>query len=314
MAGQLWVTGSLGGSLTNNKLSRSIRQQNVGEFVFKQFVDTKEELGKKSGDTVYFDKTLKIDTKGGTLSETATIPENSWKVIKDSVTVTEIGNAVPWTDKLETLSEFDPENISTKTLKADQLEVLDSLAYAQFYKGEMVAVCTNTATTVFTSNSVATITATANMSDKNVRDVVDKMEEKQIPKFKDGNYRAIVSIATKRGIYDYLQAIAQYTTPEYRHNNEVGQYYNTRFVQDVQFLSNTKNTSYGEAVFFGQEAVLEATAMLPELRMKTPMDYGRSKGIAWVATMGFKKMWSLTNDDLNSVGKGIERIVRVTSA
>jgi len=52
-AGQYWVTNSLGGSLTNNKLSKSIREQNIGEFVFKQFVDIKEQLGAKSGDTVY---------------------------------------------------------------------------------------------------------------------------------------------------------------------------------------------------------------------------------------------------------------------
>lgn len=312
--GQLWVTDSLGGHLTNNKLSKSIRQQNISEYVFKQFVEIKEDLGKKSGDTVYFDKTLKIDTKGGTLVETSTIPENKWKVVKDSVTVTEIGNSVPHTEKLEVLAEFDPENISTKTLKADQLEVLDSLAYDQFATGEFVAVCTNTATTIFSTDGTATITATANMSDKNVRDVVDYMEQKQIPKFSDGMYRGIVSVNSKRGIYDYLQAIAQYTTPEFRHKNEIGQYYGVRFVQDVQFLSDTKNTSYGEGILFGQEAVLEAIALLPEVRMKVPTDYGRSKGVAWLAIEAFKKMWSLSNDDLNSTGKGIERIVRVTSA
>jgi N4-gp56 family major capsid protein len=314
MAGQLWVTDSLGGHLTNNKLSKSIRQQNISEYVFKQFVEIKEDLGKKSGDTVYFDKTLKIDTKGGTLSETTTITENKWKVVKDSVTVTELGNSVPYTQKLEVLAEFDPENISTKALKDDQLEVLDSLAYDQFATGEFVAVCTNTATTEFTTNGTATITATANMSDKNVRDVVDYMEKKQIPKFSDGMYRSIVSVNSKRGIYDYLQAIAQYTTPEFRHKNEIGQYYNVRFVQDVQFLSDTKNSVYGEGIFFGQEAVLEAIAALPEVRMKIPTDYGRSKGVAWVGIEAFKKMWSLSNDDLNSTGKGIERIVRVTSA
>lgn len=312
---QLWATSSLGGYLTNNKLSKSIREQNVGEYIFKQFVDIKEDLGKKSGDTVFFDKTLKIDTKGGTLAETATIPENKWKVVKDSVVVTEIGNSVPYTNKLETLAEFDPENISTKSLKNDQVEVLDSLAYAEFYKAGFVAVCTNTATTIFTTNSTATITATANMSDKNVRQVVNYMEKKLIPKFSDGMYRAIVSVETKSGIYDYLAAIAQYTQPEFRHKNEVGMYYGVRFVQDTQFLSDTvgNGSQYGEGIFFGQESVLEAIALLPEVRMKVPTDYGRSKGVAWIAIEAFKKMWS-SADDLNSTGKGIERIVKVTSA
>jgi N4-gp56 family major capsid protein len=316
MAQQLWVTNSLGGHLTNNKLSKSIRNQNVGEFVFKQFVDVKEDLGKNSGDTVFFDKILKIDTKGGTLAETATIPENKWKVVKDSVVVTEIGNSVPYTNKLETLAEFDPENISTRTLKNDQLEVLDSLAYDQFYSAKFVAVCTSTASTVFTTNGTATITASANMSDANVRDVVDYMEQKLIPTFSDGNYRAIVSVNTRRGIYDFLQAVAQYADPQYRHNKEVGQYYSVRFALDKQFLSDAvgNGSQYGEAVFFGQEAVLEAIALLPEIRIKIPTDYGRSKGVAWLAIEAFKKMWDLANDDLNSTGKGIERIIKVTSA
>ena len=48
-------------------------------------------MGKKQGDTVFFDKRLRIDTKGGTLAETSTIPENKWKIVKDSVVVTEVG-------------------------------------------------------------------------------------------------------------------------------------------------------------------------------------------------------------------------------
>jgi len=122
-------------------------------------------------------------------------------------------------------------------------------------------------------------------------------------------------VNTKRGIYDFLQAIAQYTEPQYKHKNEVGMYYQTRFVQDVQFLSNTKGSGsiFGEGLFFGKEAVLEAIAALPEVRMKIPTDFGRSKGVAWVGTEAFKKQWSAA-DDLNTTGKGIERIVLVTSA
>ncbi len=315
MSGQLWVTNTLGGYMTNNKLSKSIRQQNVGEFVFKQFCDIKEDLGKGSGDTVYFDKTLKIDTKGGTLSESATIPENKWKVVKDSVTVTELGNSVPYTEKLQTLAEFDPQDISTKALKADQLEVLDSLAYTEFYKAGIIAVCSATDTTIFTTNSSATITASVNPSDKNIRKVVNYMEQKQIPKFSDGMYRGILSVEAKGGLYEYMQALAAYTQPEFRHKNEVGMYYNVRFVQDSQFLSDVKGNGsvLGEGLIFGQEAVLEAVAALPEIRMKIPTDYGRSKGVAWIGIEAFKKMWSAA-DDLNSTGKGIERIVKITSA
>ena len=262
---QLWVTNSLGGHLTNNSLSKSLRNQALPEYVYRQFVDYKEDPGKKNGDTVFFDKVLKIDTKGSTLVETNTMPENKWKVVKDSVVMTEWGNSVPYTAKLETLAEFDPENLSTTKLKDDMVEVIDSAAYAQFRTFKYVAVATNTATTVFTSNGTATITATANASDRTVRDIVDKMDMVLIPRFSDKNYRAAISVNTRRGIYDYLQAVAQYADPEYRANAEVGQYYGVRFSLDTAFLSNSVGASslYGVGIFFGKEAVLEAMALQP---------------------------------------------------
>ena len=313
---QLWVTNSLGGHLTNNSLSKSLRNQALPEYVYRQFVDYKEDPGKKNGDTVFFDKVLKIDTKGSTLVETNTMPENKWKVVKDSVVMTEWGNSVPYTAKLETLAEFDPENLSTTKLKDDMVEVIDSAAYAQFRTFKYVAVATNTATTVFTSNGTATITATANASDRTVRDIVDKMDMVLIPRFSDKNYRAAISVNTRRGIYDYLQAVAQYADPEYRANAEVGQYYGVRFSLDTAFLSNSVGASslYGEGIFFGKEAVLEAMALQPEIRMKVPTDYGRSMGVSWYGIFQFKKMWDLVTDNLNSNVNGLERGVLLTSA
>lgn len=68
-----------------------MREQNLPEMVFRQFVSVKEG-GSKVGDTVYFNKRLRIDTKGGTLAETATVPNNLIKFMKGSVVVAEWGN------------------------------------------------------------------------------------------------------------------------------------------------------------------------------------------------------------------------------
>lgn len=313
---QLWVTNSLGGHLTNNSLSKSIRNQALPKYIYRQFVNYKEDPGKKSGDTVFFDKLLKIDTKGGTLVETNTIPEAKWKVVKDSVVVTEWGNSVPYTNKLQTLAEFDPQDLSSKSLLNDQLEVIDSAIYDQFNLAKFVAVCSTTAVTVFTTNGTATVTATANCSDVNVRDIVDYMKTKHIPAFMDNNYRGIISVNTRRGIYDFLQAVAQYADPQYRHTAEVGQYYNVRFAEDTANLSNSvgNGSNKGTGFIFGQEAVMEGMTLPEEIRMKIPTDFGRSKGVAWYGIFQFKKMWDLATDDLNSTGKGIERIVKITSA
>ena len=132
---QYWVTNSLGGHLTNNSLSKSLRKQAGPEYAFRQFCDIKEDIGKQAGDTVYFNKRLRLDTKGGTLVETQTIPQAKWKIVKDSVVVTEYGNSVPYTEKLKTLAEWDPENISSVALKEDEVEVLDSAAAAKCESG-----------------------------------------------------------------------------------------------------------------------------------------------------------------------------------
>jgi len=307
---QVWVTGSLGGDLYSPKLSKQLREQASPEYKFRQFVDIKEAFGAGEGSTVEFPKRLRIDTKGGTLTETDTMPENKWKIIKGSAVVAEWGNAVPWTHKLETLSEFNPENISHASLKEDMVEVLDSAAYAQFITAEFTAVAVKTDTTSFSTTTTPAATSTAKCSDKNWRDIIDYMDDKQIPTYPDGDYRSIISINTNRGVYDFLEGIMQYTTPEFTYKGEVGRYYGCRAVKENALLLNT---GYGKGVFFGREAVVEIIAELEHMVMKTPTDYGRSKGISWQAMLQYAKMWSLAADDLNSTGKGVERIVYLTT-
>lgn len=312
----VWVTGSLGGTLYSPKLSKQMREQASPLYIYRQFVDVKEALGKQAGDTVQFTKRLKIDTRGGTLTETATMPKNAVKFVKDSVVVTEYGNGVNYTDKLDNLAQFDMRNQYSRALIDDQKDVIDRAINAQFALAKYVAVCTNTATTVFTTDGTATITATANPSDKTIRDIVDYLKKAQTPKYKDGNhYIGILSVAAMRGVYDYLQAIAQYAEPEFRFKEEVGQYYGCRMVNDLNVASNAIGASslYGEGFVFGDEAVLEAVALPEEVRYEEE-DVGRSKTLAWLAILGFKKMWTLSSDDLNSTGKGIERIVHIYSA
>jgi N4-gp56 family major capsid protein len=319
MPQQNWAVNSQGGHLTNNKLSKQLRYQALPMYVYRQFAQIKDEgLGRKSGDTVYFDKVLRINTKGGSLSETSTVPSNLIKVVKDSVVVVEWGNSVDYTKKLEDLAEWDVNNIFLRGLRDDMAEVLDSAAYVPFTTAKMVAVATSTASTVFTSNGTATATANASISDKNWRDIVDEMKRKQCPKIggRKGYYGCILSIRSMRGVYDFLQAMAQYTEPEYRYNSEVGKYYDARGMEDNAFLSDAVGTSaaFGNGFFFGEDALSEAIAVPEYTAADVPQDLGRQRKVGWLGTMQFKKTWDLTNDDLNSTGKGIERIWRVTSA
>lgn len=313
MSQALWT--NEGSYLRSPKLSTQMREQAAPQFVWRQFVDTKDALGKNQGESAEFTKRLRIDSRGGTLVETTTMPSNRIKVIKDSCTVTEWGNGVPFTQKIETLSEFKMRSEYEKGLVQDQKDTIDSEVARIMKTAKFKAVCTaTTKAVVFTTNGTATATASNNPSDANIRAIVDYAKKKQVPKL--GNYYTVVgSTELISGVYDYLQAVAQYADPEFRFNDEIGRYYGARFVEDNNILLNTigNGSAFGEGVLFGEEAVAEAMALPEELRYEET-DMGRSKKLAWYAILGFKKIWDLTTDDLNSTGKGIERIIHITSA
>lgn len=314
MAQSLWSAD--GSSLFSPKLGKTMYEQAAPDFIYRQFCQVEDAFGKGNGDAFQFTKTLRIDTRGGTLVETTTMPSNRIKFVKDSITVTEYGNGVQYTEKLETLSTFDMRGQYGKGLTQDYRDVVDRDIYGKFTSAKFKAVCTNTATTIFTTNGTATITATANPSDKNIRDIVNYLKKKHTPGVGGGlDYLGVLSVEAKGGLFTYLQAINQYTTPSKAMNREIGKYYNVRFSEDANAANNAigSSTAFGEGFIFGDEAVLEAVATPEELRFEQT-DLGRSKKLAWFGIFGWKKMWDLANDDSNSTGNGIERIVHITSA
>lgn len=308
MSQQIFATNSLGGFFTNNQLTKELRYRSQPLQFFRQFAQPEPAAGKNRGNIVYFDKVSNISTAGGTLVETSTIPQNNFTITQGSLTITEYGNSIPFTHKLESLSDVNvPESVK-KVLSDDLAKVLDSAAGAQFQASDYKATIVNTATTSFGSAGAAPGTATASMSDKNVRDIVDRMRTLNIPHYdNEGNYICIGSTNSIRGLYDFFESKAQNTTMQPLMNGEVGTYYECRFVRENNVLSNTIGSGDdGEAVFFGDDAVREGIAIMEEMRMKIATDYGRDQGIAWYYLGGFVKPWNYSSD-------GETRIIHVTS-
>ena len=125
---------------------------------------------------------------------------------------------------------------------------------------------------------------------------------------------------------DDLEAIHQYTEQGFRliHNGEIGRYENVRFVEQTHIPkggaadTTTWNASTGTAdawdnqgpgsdwaFFFGEDTVAEGIVIPEEMRGKIPSDFGRSKGIAYYALLGFGK---------TQTGAGQHRIVKWDSA
>jgi len=82
----------------------------------------------------------------------------------------------------------------------------------------------------------------------------------------------------------------KYGDPERLFSGEVGRYYGVRFIEENNYLVNTIGTNRGEAVIFGADAVMEGVTVPEEVRAKVPTDYGRSRGIAWYALLGWTKI------------------------
>src|SRR3990167_1335503 len=294
MGQQVFLTNSLGGFFTNNSLSQQLRYKAQTMQKFRQFVDVEPAAGTNRGNKVFFDKISNISTGGGTLVETDTNPKRNYTILQGTLTMTEYGNSIPYTQKLKTLSDIMvPETIRT-VLTNDMKVVLDSAAATQFMTNDYIATITNTATTTFGSSGTKVATAGANMSDKNVRDIIDQLKKLNTPTRNDGLYACVASTNSVRGLYDFFEAKAQLTTLDPIYIGEVGRYYGGRFVEETNYLSNADGSSglYGEACFFGADAVREGIAIPEEIRVGIPTDFGRDQAIAWYALLGFQQVWS----------------------
>ena len=265
---------------------------------FRQFVTPEPAAGKSRGDAVLFNKISNISTAGGTLLETSTIPKRNYTIKQGTLSVTEYGNAVPFTLKAQTLSDVSVPDIVKTVLRNDMAKVLDSAAAAQFKTSVYKASVTNTATTTFGTAGAALSTAGANMSDKNVRDVIDQLKKLNVPRYDGENYICIASTNSIRGLYDFFEAKAQNTTMKPLFSGEVGQYYGCRFIEETNILSNTigSGSAFGEAVFFGDDAVREGIVIPEDIRIDLPKDFGRDQAIAWYYLGGFVQTWDFSTD------------------
>jgi len=303
MAGQLWSVDTLGGYFASYKLSSNLRKQLQPMTKMRQFCDAKDNTkdGKKNGDTWTWDVVMDVATAGGTLIETNTIAETNFQIAQATGTITEYGNSVPYSGKLEALSQFAVRKPVETALRNDAMKVLDSAAHVQFNLAPLRYVGSSTSTGVLTTNGTATATNTSTLNKFHVGEIKDIMSERSIPPYAGSEYVCVAHPSTLRDLKTALQAVQQYVTAGYTKimMGEIGMYEGIRFVEQsnipkyAEFGANNTNWAY----FFGADAVAEGIAIPEEVRAKIPTDYGRSKGVAWYYLGGFAIVhnWGETN-------------------
>ena len=303
MAGQVWSVSTSGGYMYALNLSRELRMAVQPVVKFRQFCDIKDAAhqGLHRGDTFHWNVFSDVSTQGTTLVETNTIPETSFTISQGTMTITEDGNSVPYTGKLDDLSEQPVREIVRKVLKNDAKKAFDNLASVQFDAAKLRVVPTaGTSTTALTltTNGTATLVNNVALSKESVRLVVDVMKERNIPAYTGDDYYSLAWPSTYATLKSDLEGIHQYVEQGFQMimNGEIGRYDGVRFVEQTHIAKYTgmgtsaatwSNGLSDWCVFFGEDTVAEAIAVPEEIRGKIPGDFGRDRGIAWYYLGGF---------------------------
>ena len=296
MAGQIWVTNTLGGYMWSPNLSKVLRMAVQPLVKFRQFCDVKDAAvqGKGKGQEFHWNVYSDVATQGTTLVETNTMPETNYTISQGTMTITEYGNSVPYTGKLDDLSEQPVKEVIAKVLKNDAKRAFDIAAYAQFNATPLrvhPTGGTSTAAVTLSTNGTAGGTNTGVALNKNhVKAIVDVMKERNIPPYEADDYFAIGHPSTWRQLKNDLESVHQYVQQGFQMilNGEIGRYEGVRFIEQT----NIAKAAWGGgatnwAYFFGQDTVAEGIVVPEEMRGKIPTDYGRSRGVAWYYMGGF---------------------------
>ncbi len=293
-----------GGFMATPTLSEVLRHAVQPLVRFRQFCDIEEALGKEVGDTFQWNVYGDAAADGGALVEGDVMPETDFAITQASVVMTEYGVAVPYTGKFDDLSEHPIRTIIHKTLKNAARRALDTAAHAQFDATNLLVKAGADGTVVdgiaFTDDGVD-ISGGLNSVDltkEHVKLIADLMEERNIPVFDGENYVCIARPTTLRPFRNELEDIHKYVDPGWMRimAGEIGRYEGIRFVTQTNVPDAAWTGPSDDAYFFGADTVTEACAIPEEIRGKIPDDYGRGKGIAWYAILGF----AITHADTTS--------------
>ena len=88
--------------------------------------------GKGKGQEFHWNVYSDAATQGTTLLETTTMPETNYTITQRTMTITEYGNSVPYTEKLDDLSLHPVKEVIAKVRGNDAKKAFDIAAYNQF--------------------------------------------------------------------------------------------------------------------------------------------------------------------------------------
>jgi N4-gp56 family major capsid protein len=296
----LWTNNS--GVLTNNNLNKWFQEQAQPIMRFRQFVEREKGFGAEQGQTVNWLRVDDVSNFGGKLSETSNMPETNQAMDWGSITVDEYGNSIPFTFKVEKLSEFKIQNIIKKGLLNDATKCMDGEVERQFNACMYRYVGTSTTANTITATGTTSAVNNSILNSFHLRKMRLELEKLNVPTW-DGDYAMICSLEAMENLEEALEPVNQYTQEGYKKilAGEVGRMHGIRFIKDsfaTRFVYDStaktatakswSNAQSLDAYMFGRDTVREAIVVPEEIRLKVTTDFGRSKGLAWYFLGGWK--------------------------
>lgn len=316
MAQQTWNFDAPAGVYKNHALSADIRMAAIAMTKFMQFSKPVDGFGGKKGSNVTITRVSNVAVPSDdSLNELERIPEDTFSLSTQAISVTERGRAIPYTALSLDLAYFDLESAIQKKLR-DQLNLrLDALCATAFKVGQVKAIPDGVASLTMDTDGTASFTAAANINVYHIEQLRDQLYSTyNVMPYVDGDYMCVISTKGRRGLIrdPNWEKWKTYGDPSAKFNGEIGRIEGTRFVEsnNTNALSQSLGLGsvLGEAVVFGDDPVAMASVMDPELRAKESEDFGRSKGVAWYGIYGFDQIWK------DSASAGEARVIHVTSA
>lgn len=340
MASGITGTGGLAASPTaysgtNTQLTQAIQQiwskeilfQAMPILRFEQFAVKKTELGVAPGLQINF---MRYNNLGfaSALVEGVRMQTNALTAQQFSITVTEQGYALAVSELLLNASFDDVMASATRLLGRNMAQYLDNLSRDTLLAATSVVWGedrTNLSAvnnwyaygTAATSN--ASLIATSYLTPRTVKDVVESLATKNIPRLGE-TYVAFVHPHQSRHLRDMPEFIevTKYAAPGNFMLGEIGRLYDTVFIETTQVLrvpngggtgwtadvavapvvtpgggyltpttkSGNGNVDRYDAIFIGDNAFGHAISLPVELRDGGILDFGREHALAWYSIFG----------------------------
>jgi hypothetical protein len=316
-----WEWDAADGVYKNNFLSNDLLVQSVAKLKVVRFTKPFSGFGKKRGEYVNIFHVKELaDPTSSQLAEDDKMPMDKLVMGQRVIRVVPFGRGVSFTHLSELLGKFDPNDYIQAALMRQMQRSLDTNAAAAFKDSTAVKICfipTGISTGTFDVDGTPSTLATSNLTFDHMGILADYLAgDIHCPPWEGEdfmmlscrkNLRGLKSDALWQQVHLYLQK------GELFFNGEVGKAENIRCIQvdrDAAFANSAGNsTKLGEAVLFGDEAVIRIDVEAPHLRAEPNLgqNFGLLKGVAWYGVMAFSSLWETATD-------GEAKIIRITSS